>query len=324
MKVLLLSLMLFLSGVALDNKQTFETQIKDGYEAYYVMTTEETENYSIEIAVGRIKENVGYSIVFTSANPKEYELVLRFKGDNVYNTAGKNKRGDCFIYGIMPSADLLLEVRTKESVTKSFELKPLDLETYEKLYGADDLEDGFGNGLPHTRVKSLGVKKTTFILSIVFGSIILVSIIIIVILSLTKKGLFNKQKMEEETKDDFKYDEFINQAMNQARQNPNVNPNMYNGMKNPIEVEAEEVKEEPVKEEKPEEQPKEVYTKVRDYDIEQSVDVKALLEKNGFNTDYKNLSNDDKNKVMLELMRMKDFKEISEQDYRAEVIKLWM
>ena len=38
---------------------------------------------------------------------------------------------------------------------------------------------------------------------------------------------------------------------------------------------------------------------------------------------YKELSMEDKNKVMLELMRMKDFKEITNDEYRSEVIKLW-
>ena len=67
---------------------------------------------------------------------------------------------------------------------------------------------------------------------------------------------------------------------------------------------------------------KEVYTKVRDYEDE-CRDISLILQEKGFNTNYKELSMDEKNKVMLELMRMKDFKEITSEEYRSEVIKLW-
>ena len=36
------------------------------------------------------------------------------------------------------------------------------------------------------------------------------------------------------------------------------------------------------------------------------------------------LSNDSKNEIMLELMKMRHLQEITDEEYRSEVIKLWM
>ena len=86
-----------------------------------------------------------------------------------------------------------------------------------------------------------------------------------------------------------------------------------------IEVEAEEVKfeikEEPVKE---------VYKKTKNYDFDEVRDISILLQNKGFNTNYKELSNDSKNEIMLELMKMRHLQEITDEEYRSEVIKLWM
>ena len=49
-----------------------------------------------------------------------------------------------------------------------------------------------------------------------------------------------------------------------------------------------------------------------------------LLQNKGFNTNYKELSNDSKNEIMLELMKMRHLQEITDEEYRSEVIKLWM
>ena len=67
-----------------------------------------------------------------------------------------------------------------------------------------------------------------------------------------------------------------------------------------------------------------IYEKNMKYDFDEERDISELLKQKGFDTNYSSLSTDDKNKIMLELMKMKEFNEITNEEYRAEVIKLWM
>ena len=142
-----------------------------------------------------------------------------------------------------------------------------------------------------------------YLLSIIFTIIIILSIIIILILYVTKKGFFNKDIIDKEFEEQHKVRDDIHSFIKEQS--------------NIVEVTAEEV-------EIKEEESKEVYTKVKDYDTEVQRDISLLLKQKGYNTNYNALLTHEKNEVMLELMRMKDFKEITEEEYKEEIIKLWM
>ena len=56
---------------------------------------------------------------------------------------------------------------------------------------------------------------------------------------------------------------------------------------------------------------------------EQIEDIKAYLQSLGYITDYKLLSEEEKNKIMLELMRLKDTEQITLKKYYEETYQLW-
>ena len=56
---------------------------------------------------------------------------------------------------------------------------------------------------------------------------------------------------------------------------------------------------------------------------EQIEDIKAYLQALGYVTDYNLLSEDEKNKIMLELMHLKDTEQISLKKYYEETYQLW-
>lgn len=61
-----------------------------------------------------------------------------------------------------------------------------------------------------------------------------------------------------------------------------------------------------------------------DYEeIKPNRDVKEILRNEGFITDYKVLSEDEKNQIMVKLMILKNNKEISLEDYQKETKELW-
>lgn len=152
------------------------------------------------------------------------------------------------------------------------------------ILSMDSVLHGEGKGLNATNLNGNNLNITP-VLAIIFSSIIIICIIIILVLSILKKGWFNKKNRQAT----------ITQYAT-------------------AEV---EVVEETVTEPFPKSNTEKPHFEEDDRDIS------LILQAKGFNTDYANLEMTEKNKIMLELMRMKDFKEISESEYRSEVIKLW-
>ena len=57
--------------------------------------------------------------------------------------------------------------------------------------------------------------------------------------------------------------------------------------------------------------------------IEEVVDIKAYLREKGYITNYASLSEEEKNRVMLELIKLKNEKRISQDRYYEETGELW-
>lgn len=305
MKTILTILFTFLIslGALEDKAKTFNDNCQEGYNTYVTYQEIDNETYYLNIKLGEVKGSIGYSICFLSSEANQYDLKIISKGKT--NSFVEDERGDYLIYFLQINDINSLGIYFNNTLTKTIDLKSISLDEYNTLYGAS-LSTGSGIGFANSRNYD-SPTTLTMILSIVFAVIIILSIIVIIILSVTKKGWFNQ---ENRTK--------------QATITPNFRRSIdeVEVVEETTEEEPKEVKEEKeeVKEEK--EEPKEVYQKTHYYDDEER-DISKLLQDKGFNTNYQDLSMDEKNKVMLELMRMKDFKEITNEEYRSEVIKLW-
>ena len=57
--------------------------------------------------------------------------------------------------------------------------------------------------------------------------------------------------------------------------------------------------------------------------VEEVVDIKAYLREKGYITNYASLSEEEKNRVMLELIKLKNEKRISQDRYYEETGELW-
>ena len=65
------------------------------------------------------------------------------------------------------------------------------------------------------------------------------------------------------------------------------------------------------------------YSWARDEDVRSDFNIKKHLQELGFITDYRIIDSEEKNKIMLELMRLKEQKTITQDDYLYEVSELW-
>lgn len=292
---LFMSLFVPLSDGQTDKKELFMQTCHNGYNTYYVVEEEETVQYYLQVVCGEYNNELSYSILFMSFTPNEYTMVLKTAGTNKTISLPIDARGDVEVYDLHISKDINIEIRTKNQTTFSLNITKINTNEY-KL---KNLFDGNNQGLPASNIKDISGFGLTSTLSIIFSVIIIISIIIILVLYSTKKGMFDKEIVDKEFEEQHQYRDSIYTNVSQPES---------------LEVEAEEIKEEPVKE---------VYQKTKDYDDEER-DISSLLKAKGYNTNYNTLLSHEKNEIMLELMKMKEFKEITEEEYKKEIIKLWM
>ena len=295
MKTILLFLCTFLISLGTFDEEVtnFNETCNNSYEYYVEYVTKDSESYYLNVKYGVYNNLTGYSIYFVSGNANEYKLkyINKSKQSNLSNTT----RGDYLIYFASYDNNSQLGIYKDDTLTETIDLKNYSIDEFNKNYGTN--VKGNNNGFPRKTISSL-----TKTLSLIFSIIILVGIIVIIILAILRKGMFSKNYRQEELlKEESLESEFIESG-------------------DEVEVVDESIEEN--KDVDLNEPEKEVYTKVRDYEDE-CRDISLILQEKGFNTNYKELSMDEKNKVMLELMRMKDFKEITSEEYRSEVIKLW-
>lgn len=308
MKTIILSIFILLSTIVPlsntmveESESEFLNQCQEGYSSYTIITTEETEKYFLTIVIGEIDKQIGYSIFFYSQEPKEYKIIFTDNKQTKY-TLDENSRGDIIVHNLQIKADYCLEVQNNNITTNSIEVNNIDYETYVNQY-TTIINQGQNIGFKKKELNKVNIFSLTIILCIIFITIIVVGIIILLVLFINKKGLFNEDKINEE-------------FMEEHQIKSSIENYIYNNPKN-NEIEAEEV--EVVNEIK-----NEVYEKNQRYEDEEPRDVSLLLIQKGFNTNYQELNTEEKNIIMVELMKMKQFQEITEEEYRTEIIKLWM
>lgn len=309
MKIIFAFLFTFLIslGTLQEKVDNFNTSCNNAYEVYLVDKEVDNDLMYLNITLGIYDNQAGYSICFLSGDAGRYTARIKVHiSDNTYKLP-QDDRGDSLFYFVVANADSTLQIYLGDTCIASYDLPKVDVDS---LRLNQNLKKGNNQGFSEFGLTHKKTPKLTFVLSIVFSIIIVIGIVIILVLALTKKGIFNKANRIEQARTGMNYSTMNNYSTN-----------------NEVEV-VEETTIEPSSHEEPKtnadntEEPKEVYKKVYDYESE-GRDVSQILINKGFNVNYKELSMEEKNKVMLELMRMKDFKEISNEEYRSEVIKLW-
>lgn len=290
--ILILTLGIFTNFVKVE-KNDFLNECHKGYNSYVVELQEEKSSYDLYVIIGEYDSVVSYSILFNPSDVKEYELVIKELNFNKQYKIETNGYGGCTIYNLVSNRDLKIEITNHDIVTYSYELNYMSKEDYYTMYNGKLI---YGDNLGMEVYKLNSTTRLTTILSIIFCGVILLSIIIILITYIFKKGKFNEETRNIEFEEHHRFRDEINQYIKEE---------------DVIEVESEVIQEQ----EKPDYQ-------YRDYYEER--DISEILRNKGFNTNYSALTMDEKNLIMLELMKMRDLKEISDEEYRSETIKLWM
>lgn len=294
-----------LSKEDIDNTQNrFLDNVDKNYSYYDIERTIDFDEFSLVIVKG-IYNNCGcYGISFVPAVSNEYVLVLETT-ESTFTLPNSN-------YVIALKADITYEIIIYDKEGTKLNIEKIILSKFTK----DDFDptsalEGNGEGVRFSALQAYKTKlRYLTVLLISLGIMIAISGSVILLLFILKKGFFNKEKRKEgvvsmrdiyeaETNDleqdgisfDEKEDYYEEPSSNvNSTVIPVINPN------------------------KREED---------DSDSSKVEDVKAYLVDRGFVVDYSILDEGEKNKIMMELIKLKNDGMISMDAYYKETYELW-
>lgn len=285
-KLVLLFFLLFASPIE-EYKANFSSSQKEAYEEYYLLTSKETDNFSFQLYVGKSKKGISYAAMLINSSPKEYKLMYADSDSSNGSLLEfkTNGRGDIHLLAFTVKRSGKILVTTKNGKSTVFEADVLS-----------ELTDAIYNDLVKGKTKNTGANGDIDILTdeeifgkseaLGFGKTI--NIVLGVFIALATGFLIT----------------FL------------VITNKRKGKKGTIKSEEDIIIEN---------LEKMIDESMKVVKTEEPVffEPKKLLTENGFTTNYKGMSETQKEEIMLFLMKAYDEKKITEKDYKKEIIELW-
>lgn len=319
MKLILTLLSLFtVSKLNVTVDDDYVNEIKSSYEEY-VLVEEYTNNYyDLQLYAGKINEKIYYGIYFKNKIPNEYNLKLYYNSkDYVLPTT---TRGDVMAPAVdlSDTANFSIIIYDKSDfyqygISDFQNIDTLDLEEFSKL---ENKLTGQGQGVTASRIRSNFKIEERLIIYIVLVSVLLTCGIIIFIYYKKKRGMFSPDIKSANV---FNFKDFLNAASQDIQEDyvDATSDSTYNDT-----YEDDKVTED-VEEQNKERVVNQTYV-WHHYEEEKSdFDFKGHLSELNLPTNYEIASLEDKNKIMLELMRLKDQNKITQDDYLDEISELW-
>lgn len=302
---LILSFILFfmLSTPATIGEEEFDKNIQDIYSEYVVLHVVENSYYRVKIVEGINGDEVNYGIYLFNLDAKSHNIVIEYQGVN-YGLESDN-RGDYSVLAFRVKGEATLKiVDTNDNDRYLLTLSKRTTSEFTQLYDTNILT-GMGKGAKTADIAVIRDLEFLKVIGIVFGFFIVIFSLAMLLLFINKKGMFSPK---HKSSDVFSYRKFLEEYG-------------YNQDKNPSNENLDDVKE-IVEETKPSEIVN-MYPFQRDYEDDEDIDVKKILQDKGYITTYSILPEEEKNQIMLELMRLRDTSEITRLAYQKEVVELW-
>lgn len=282
----LISIVPLAAAPANENYEQFMNEVDAGYEYYECIENTNNDSYSITIIKGIYNGYPCYGINFTSIEENKYHLSIYIDGGYYrLEKSGRSESGLAIIASSKIYVDLVNKDNNKMNLSELniFTTTQFEIEMEEN---ENKIITGQGKGRTFT---NLTYEPQSYDFTKKFITVLLIiigsTLSLLLILFIFKKGLFNKAKRSENIIN------MRNVLFEETKDNPN---NDY-------------IQEVPIPEEK----------------TETIADVKAYLLEKGFITNYNILSEEEKNRIMIELIKLKNEKKITEDKYYEETYELW-
>lgn len=260
----------------------FMEEVNTRYESYRVYQSNDNDIFSLTIVQGIYNGKPTYGLCFTTE--RKYKVILLTNGV-AYSL--NEKLIDNAQTAIAFRVDSILSIDIVDEKNNRIEIENLTPFTKVSFEKNEDIITGENKGGSLSQV-SIYSQKYNFITVtiIILVAVIAITGILILIFYLKRRGIFSKDKMNENV---------INmRELLKEDTKDHVETNEYFKNEETIEDKVEEV-----------------------------TDIKAYLRDKGFITNYTSLSEEEKNRVMLELIKLKNEKRISQDRYYEETSELW-
>lgn len=307
--ILTFILMLLASTPSSENLDIFNKQINDGYEKYEVLQEKSNIYYTFKVVRGINNDKMSYGVFLFNLDAKSHRIVIG-DGEKSY-TLKTNSRGDYLIPAVALNKDVRVYVVDENDNEREYiDVLKIEVANFKNL---SNLVDGLNEGLSLDKLKAKASMNLFSFLIYVFAGVSIFFGGLIFYMFIAKKGVFSPVNRQDEV---FNFREYV---QNLPSQEIYINTS-------PEEVELNT--EDEVVDTKPQVEDEEapiinMYPYQREYDDDDEINVKELLIKKGYSTDYQSLSEEDRNTIMLALMLMRDMGEISRNQYQKEIIELW-
>ncbi len=294
-----------------DPEIEFMDKVEKAYESYSIFKVEEQAEYSIIIIQGIFSNTGAYGIYFKSKEQGMYHVVLETV-DSSFVLKESNGRYSA----IAIKSDITYVIYIHDKNGKRLNTEEIVLQKFNKNdFDVTNASVGLGEG---TQFATLNPNKETIpflpVLLITMGSMIVIVLLTLFLLFVLKKGFFNKEKRQEGVISMRDIYESNTEALKDDIQFMDTN----------IDEENETLEEVTPKESTP--IIPIINPNIRDDDddaVSKITNIKEYLTDKGFITDYRTLSEDEKNKIMMELIKLKNDNLISMDDYYKETYELW-
>lgn len=308
--VIILSLLLGVTPLS-ESKDNYLSEIGKVYSEY---SYQEYSNayYDIIVVEGIINGKVNYGIFLFNDVANSYNVFLINTENNKLYYPKANSRGDVNVISLVLEKDVIYEVAIfnkdliQQSTLFEFTMEPKTVE----MVKASSTHLGENKGTTPISLKllkqpfNIKAEWVQLLIAIAIG-IIGVCVFIIFYYKKRNKGMF---ALENRTENVFNFKEFI-ESNETVFSSQEILTN-YDTTEN-IQINDDSTKQ----------TYKRYYRNVEDQYSD--FDIKGHLMSKNLPAEYYGLSENDKNKVMLELMSLKDNNDITIDDYLKETMKLW-
>ncbi|MCK9470541.1 MAG: hypothetical protein WC006_03210 [Bacilli bacterium] len=318
MKLMLILFSIFsiksLSFEDVDN-QEYINELNKAYEEYALVDEYTNNYYDLQLYVGKINSKIYYGIYFKNKIPNK-PYILKLSYDEKTYLLRETSRGDVIEVAVdlsdvdQFSFEIYDKNNYKYPIPKFANVKTVKLEEFQAL---SNRVVGEGSGVSVQQLRADFRFDSRFIIYIALVSVLMVCGGIILFFFKKKKGMFNADIKSANV---FNFKEFINASKED-----------YQDTFNRDFEEVDSFEEAEIVEDTPKDPNESLISQTyvwQHYEEEKSdFNIKAHLNSLNLDTDYLNASLEDKNKVMLELMKLRDQNKITYDDYLDEISELW-
>lgn len=294
----------FFANISLEE---FEQNVDTAYYAYRYKLIEHNEYFSMVIVEGIHNDELAYGVYFY--NQTSGALKLNIMQNEIYYKLDSDKRNDVVVVAFHAKDATTLSFIVSDQQDRTYYQFEVILRDKALILTQADLVFGSNETTQVAKLNRVASTELTIAIIIGLGSIIVLCLTVLTLWWAGKKGMFKK---ETRAQDLFLFGQHYTHLPSREEDS------LVNQYFEKMNIEEDDQPKDIGVYNKPYYSRYEEDLKINNFDVE-----RHLLDK-GFSTNYGLLQEEEKNGVMLELMKLRESKELSQEQYQEEVIKLWM